>query len=77
MPIVFGGTSEAPKYGDDALRSRIADLEAALNAIVARDNVELGLCDMDGGAPGECAPYPSDELKLALSVARTLVAMSK
>ncbi len=35
MPIVvFGGTSEAPKYGDDKLRSRIALLEAALIALV-------------------------------------------
>lgn len=55
------------------LRMRIQELEAVIRGILERNEDELGLCDLDGGPPGECAPYCSDELKKLLSRAHALL----
>ena len=54
---------------------RIADLEAALQAIVKCDeNADFGnLCDADNGSQYDCSPGASGELRDALSRARKLL----
>lgn len=57
-----------------ALEAAAPALLSALQAVLDRDNYEIGLCDGDCGAPGESHPYATSELRTAMGAAEIAIA---